>query len=568
MSAKESRPTAIRLALRRSRPHILSAVLFSFAINLLYLTPTIYMLQVYNRVMASGNVPTLIMVSIAALLALLTLSILEAVRNHLLVRLSNHLDMLLAGSILRRQIEITNQIGVRGGMVRDLDAFRGFLTQTGAAAIFDLPWMPVYLVACFLLHPVLGFMACGSMVVMLLLAIANELVTSTNLRKSEEAARKNYGFTDASLRNAEVIQALGMLPGFLRRWSLSREEMLQYQTRASELGAYLQGLIRFLRLALQSAIVGVGAWMALQGEVTAGVIYAAAILLARTISPVEQLVSGWRSFVGARAAMKRINELLAAGFDNDPMPLPAPSGLLSVEDVGFIPQGASRPTLHNVSFVLQPGERLAIVGASGAGKSTLARLLVGVWKPRVGSVRLDGADVYAWERTDFGRHVGYLPQEIELFEGTIRDNIARYSDASPEQVVDAAQRADVHNLILRLAAGYDTEIGSGGAILSGGMRQRIGLARALLGDPRVLVLDEPNSNLDSEGERALLAVLNEAKDRGTTVIVISHRSGVLSAVDKVLLMRDGTVERMSARADFMAALIPESQRRAGPGSER
>jgi ATP-binding cassette, subfamily C, bacterial len=568
MSAKGNRPTAIRLALRRSRGHIFSAVLFSLGINLLYLTPTLYMLQVYNRVMNSGNVPTLVMVSAAALLALLTLSILEAVRNHLLVRLSNHLDMILAGSILRRQIEITNQIGERPGMVRDLDTFRSFLTQTGAAAIFDLPWMPIYLITCFLLHPVLGFMASGSMVIMLLLAFANELVTSTYLRKSEEAARRNYGFTDASLRNAEVIQAMGMLPGFLRRWSLSREEMLQHQTRASELGAYLQGIIRFLRLALQSAIIGVGAWMALQGEVTAGVIYAAAILLARTISPVEQLVSGWRSLVGARAAMKRINELLAADFDTDPMPLPAPRGLLSVEGVGYIPQGGSRPTLHNVSFALQPGERLAIVGASGAGKSTLARLLVGVWKPRVGSVRLDGADVYSWERSDFGRHVGYLPQEIELFEGTIRDNIARYSDASPEQVVDAAQRADVHNLILRLEDGYDTEIGTGGAILSGGMRQRIGLARALLGDPRVLVLDEPNSNLDSEGERALLTVLNEAKERGTTVVVISHRSGVLGAVDKVLLMRDGTVERMSGRADFMAALMPDNQKRVSPGGSR
>jgi PrtD family type I secretion system ABC transporter len=568
MNAKVKGPTAIRLALRRSRAHIVAAVLFSLGINLLYLTPTIYMLQVYNRVMNSGNIPTLVMISVAAVLALLTLSILEAVRNHLLVRLSNNLDTILAGGILRRQIEITNQIGERPGMVRDLDAFRSFLTQTGAAAIFDLPWMPIYLFACFLLHPVLGLMACGSMVLMLLLAFVNELVTSAYLRRSEEAARKNYSFTDASLRNAEVIQAMGMLPGFLRRWSISREEMLQQQTRASELGAYLQGAIRFLRLALQGAIIGVGAWMALQGEVTAGVIYAAAILLARTISPVEQLVGGWRSFVGARGAMKRINELLAVGFDADPMPLPTPEGLLTVEGVGYIPQGSSRPTLHNVSFTLQPGERLAIVGASGAGKSTLARLIVGVWRPRVGAVRLDGADVYAWERSDFGRHVGYLPQEVELFEGTIRDNIARFTDASPEQVVDAAQRADVHNLILRLADGYDTEIGASGGILSGGMRQRIGLARALLGDPRVLVLDEPNSNLDSEGERALLTVLNDAKERGTTVVVISHRSGVLSAVDKVLLMRDGTVERLSPRADFLAALLPESQRRAAPGGER
>jgi PrtD family type I secretion system ABC transporter len=556
------RATAIRLALRSSRAHIVAASLFSLGINLLYLTPTIYMLQVYNRVMSSGNIPTLLMISLAALLAMITLAILEAARNHILVRLSNHLDMVLASEILRRQIEVTNVIGSRPGMVRDLDAFRSFLTQTGASAIFDMPWMPIYLLACFMLHPVLGVVACIAMVIMLVLAVINELVTSKYLRRSEESARKNYSYTDASLRNAEVIQAMGMLPGFLRRWSISREEMLRQQTKASELGAYLQGIIKFFRLSLQSAIIGIGAYMAINGEVTAGVIYAASILLARTIAPIEQLVAGWRSFVSARGAIKRINELLGVEPASDPMRLPPPRGLLSVEGVGFIPRGAVKPTLQNVSFQLQPGERLAIVGPSGAGKSTLARLIVGVWKPRVGAVRLDSAEVYFWERTDFGRHVGYLPQEVELFEGTIRDNIARFSDASPELVVEAAQRAGVHDLILRLPEGYDTEIGVAGNILSGGTRQRIGLARAILGNPRLLVLDEPNSNLDSDGERALLGVLNLVKELGITTIVISHRSGVLSAVDKVLLMRDGTVERLSPRAEFLAALgQPEGQAR-------
>ncbi|HVO02137.1 MAG TPA: type I secretion system permease/ATPase [Candidatus Cybelea sp.] len=560
--SSQPRATAIRLALKSSRPHLLAATLFSLGINLLYLTPTIYMLQVYNRVMNSGHIPTLLMISMAAVLAMITLSMLEAARNHLLVRLSNHLDVVLAGEILRRQIEISNQIGERPGMVRDLDTFRSFLTQTGASAIFDLPWLPIYLIACFLLHPLLGLVACIAMAIMIALAFANEFVTSKYLRRSEEAARKNYSFTDASLRNAEVIQAMGMLPGFLRRWGLSREEMLRQQTHASELGAYLQGMIKFFRLSLQSAIIGIGAWMAIEGEVTAGVIYAASLLLARTISPVEQLVAGWRSFVAARGAIKRINGLLAVEPLSDPMRLPAPRGLLTVEAVGFIPRGAAKPTLNNVSFVLQPGERLAVVGPSGAGKSTLARLLVGVWRPRAGSVRLDSAEVFNWERSDFGRHVGYLPQEVELFEGTVRDNIARFSDASPEQVIEAAQRAGVHDLILRLPDGYDTEIGIAGTALSGGTRQRVGLARAILGNPRLLVLDEPNSNLDSDGERALLGVLNQAKELGTTTIVISHRSGVLSAVDKVMLMRDGMVERLSPRTEFLAALgTPENQMR-------
>ena len=562
MNAKAPRATAIRLALKSSRPHLIGAVLFSLGINLLYLTPTIYMLQVYNRVMNSGHIPTLLMISLAAILAMITLAILEGARNHLLIRLSNHLDMVLAREILRRQIEVTNQIGERPGMVRDLDSFRSFLTQTGAAAIFDFPWLPIYLLACFALHPILGLVAVGSMIIMVILAFTNELVTSKYLRRSEEAARKNYGFTDASLRNAEVIQAMGMLPGFLKRWSISREEMLRQQTRASELGAYLSGTIKFFRLSLQSGIIGIGAWMAIEGEVTAGVIYAASILLARTISPVEQLVGGWRSFVSARGAVKRLNELLAIEPNSDPMRLPAPRGALSVEAVGFIPRGGTKPTLHNVTFALQPGERLAVVGPSGAGKSTLARLLVGVWRPRVGHVRLDSADVFFWERSDFGRHVGYLPQEVELFEGSIRDNIARFTDATPEQVVEAAQRAGVHDMILRLAEGYDTEIGVAGSVLSGGTRQRVGLARAILGNPKLLVLDEPNSNLDSEGERALLNVLNQAKELGTTTIVISHRSGVLSAVDKVLLLRDGTVERLAPRAEFLAALgQPEGQMR-------
>ncbi len=360
----------MRRTLRDSRAHILAACAFSLAINFLYLTPTIYMLQVYNRVISSGSIPTLIMVSIAAIAALVTLSILEAVRNHLLVRLGNHLDATLSEELLRRQVEITNRIGQRPGVVRDLDTFRGFLTQTGAAAIFDMPWLPIYLLACFLLHPVLGVVATVSMVFMLILAIANEYVTSANLRKSEDAARRNYAFTDASLRNTEVIQAMGMLPAFLRRWGESRDEMLRQQTRASELGAYLQGLIRFFRLALQSAIIGLGAWMTINGEVTAGVIYAAAILLARTLSPIEQLVGSWRSFVGARAAARRIDEFLTLPPVAEPMRLPTPEGRLSVEGVSYFAPGVTKPILHGINFTLQPGERLAVIGPSGAGKST------------------------------------------------------------------------------------------------------------------------------------------------------------------------------------------------------
>jgi len=567
MNRKLQKPKELKEALASCRPHFIAASFFSLAVNFLYLTPTLYMLQVYNRVMSSGQVPTLIAISLAGLLALVTLCVLEAVRSHILIRLGNRIDTALAGVLLGYQIRLTNLLGQRPGIVRDLDNVRTFLTQTGAVAIFDLPWMPVYLLACFMLHPVLGYVATGSMAIMMVLAFVNQFATSGYLRRADEAARRNYSFTDASLRNSEVIQAMGMLPQFMHHWNQSRALMLREQSRGSEVGSYVQSITRFFRITLQSAVIGLGAYMAIQNEVTAGVIYAASILLARTMSPVEQLVAGWRSFISARASYGRIKEMLALEPPPKAMRLPAPRGHLSVENVGFLPHGAARLAVNGVSFSLEPGERLAVIGPSGAGKSTLVRLIVGVYKPRSGVIRLDAADVYAWDRAEFGRYVGYLPQEIELFEGSVRDNIARFSDASPEQIVEAAQRADVHDLILRLPNGYETQIGIGGMSLSGGMRQRIGFARALLGRPTLLVLDEPNSNLDSEGERALVKVLAEAPQNGMTTIIVSHRASALGVVDKVLLMREGTVDRIGPIADFLSAATPADPRaRSNPGT--
>jgi ATP-binding cassette, subfamily C, bacterial len=550
----------LREALKSIRPHLLYAMVYSAGVNVLYLAPSLYMMQVYDRVMSSGQASTLVMISIAAFLAILTMSLLDAVRNHLLVRVGNQLDAALAASLLRRQIELTNLIGPRPGIVRDLDNFRTFLTATGAGAIFDLPWMPIYLIVCFLLHPALGIVALISMGILLALAVLNEYVTSSYIRRAEDAGRKNYGYTDASIRNAEVIQAMGMMPRFLARWAKSRNEMMREQTAGSELGAYLSGSIRFFRLILQNAIVAVGAWMALNNEISAGVMFAAGLLLARTMAPIEQLVGAWRSFISARASITRVNDVLRSERPPDAMQLPPPRGQITVEGVTFAPPGSNKLILRGISFMVEPGERLAVIGPSGAGKSSLARLLVGVWKPNTGVVRLDGADVTSWERTDFGKYVGYMPQDVELFEGTVRENIARFDDAEPEAVVVAAQRAAVHELILRLPNGYETQIGAGGAVLSGGVRQRIGLARALLGNPKLLVLDEPNSNLDADGERALFSLLATAKEIGMTTIVVSHRTGVLNAVDRVLVLRDGLIYYIGTRGELVTALAAAERR--------
>lgn len=345
----------LKEALVGARPHLVYGFLYSFGINLLYLAPSIYMIQVYDRVMSSGQGSTLLLISLAGLLALLTLAVLEGVRNHLLVRLSNHIDAAVAGALLQRQIELTNVIGARPGIVRDLDSFRTFVTATGAGAIFDLPWLPLYIAACFLLHPLLGAMSVASMFLLMILAVINEYATSSYLKGAEEAGRRNYGYTDASIRNAEVIQAMGMLPRFIERWRKSRYEMLRQQTTGSEVGAYLSGAIRFFRLALQSGIVGVGAWMALNNEISPGVMYAAGLILARTMAPIEQLVGAWRSFISARASIKRVNDVLMTERPPDSMKLPPPTGQVTVEGVTFAPPGSNKLVLRGVSFVVEPG---------------------------------------------------------------------------------------------------------------------------------------------------------------------------------------------------------------------
>jgi ATP-binding cassette, subfamily C, bacterial len=542
--------------LRTCQSYFITAAIFSLAINLLYLAGPLYMLQVYDRVISSASEVTLVMLTLALLLAFLALAGLDAVRARVLTRASVRLDQKIAARVMTAIIDRSAIFGgARSQLLRDFDTFRQFITGMGIHAIFDLPWAPIYIAVIFVLHPALGAFALGSSILLVLMALLNEWIVKPPLTESSEAASRNYSFTEMSLRNTEVVRAMGMTEGLLKRWGRDRNRMLERQVTASDRAATMQSIIRFLRLSMQSVILGLGAYLVIERLATTGAMFAASILLGRALQPVEQVVGSWRNLVSARSAFLRVRELLSA---NPPhatgLLLPCPKGRLSVEALTFVPPLTNKPILRGVAFAIEPGELLGIIGPSGAGKSTLARQIVGVLKPSAGVVRLDGSDVSVWGRSSLGQHLGYLPQDIELFADTIAANISRFQDGSDRETILAAQMAGVHDLILRLPDGYDTQVGEGGAILSGGYRQRIGLARAVYGNPSLIVLDEPSSNLDADGDAALTDCIVQLRQRGTTVVIISHRPSTVGVVDKILVLRDGVAEMFGPRAEVMARL--------------
>ncbi len=557
---RRARPkNEILLAIGRCREHFAPAAMYSAGINLLYLAPSIYMLQLYDRVLGSGSEATLMMLSVALFLALGTMAALDSARAMILIRAGVRIDATLSKRVLSALIERGVYPGgaQHGQALRDLDTFRQVITGPGIHAVFDAPWIPIYIAVTFMLHPLQGSVAVVGALVLVVLALANEYATRRALRRANLSAINSYQVTEATLRNAEVIQAMGMQPGLTARWARDRAGVIGYQALSSDRAAFFQSLIKFVRMGLQSGMLALGAWLVLERQISPGGMFASTILLGRALAPIEQLVGGWKQFVQAIESFRRVSDLLAVQPPRPTgMTLPTPEGALSVEKLFFAPGPNDKPILKGISFNSRPGESIGVVGPSAAGKSTLARLIVGVWRPSAGYVRLDGADVYTWDRVEFGRHVGYLPQDIELFSGTVRENISRFSESQPEMVVDAARLAGVHEMILRLPKGYDTDIGEGGAILSGGQRQRLGLARALFGRPRLLILDEPNSNLDSEGEQALVAALAQLKANGTTMLIIAHRPSILGCVDKMMVLRDGIIEMFGPRNEVLAKLTP------------
>jgi ATP-binding cassette subfamily C protein len=556
VSTASKTPDEFRRLLQSCSSYFITAAVFSLAINLLYLAGPLYMLQVYDRVISSASEITLVMLTIALLLAYSALAGLDAVRARVLTRASIRLDQSVASRVMTAIIERSGNFGgARSQLLRDFDTFRQFVTGMGIHAIFDLPWAPLYIAVIFVLHPALGAFALGCSVLLILMALLNEWLVKQPLSESSEAASRNYSFTEMSLRNTEVVRAMGMTDGLLKRWGRDRNRMLERQVLASERAASMQSAIRFLRLSMQSMILGLGAYLVIERLATVGAMFAASILLGRALQPVEQIVGSWRNLVSARGAFLRVRALLAASPPRDlGMSLPRPLGRLAVEALSFVPPVSAKPILRGVTFAVEPGEVLGVIGPSGAGKTTLARHIVGVLTPSAGGVRLDGADVSVWTRNTLGKHVGYLPQDIELFADSVAANLSRFQVGRDQDVILAAQMAGVHEMILRLPEGYDTQVGEGGAVLSGGYRQRLGLARAVYGNPSLVVLDEPSSNLDADGDAALTDCILALKRQQTTVVIISHRPATIGVVDKILVLKDGVAEMFGPRAEIMARL--------------
>jgi PrtD family type I secretion system ABC transporter len=531
------------------------AALFSLVINALLLVPPLFMLQVFDRVLTSRSEETLVMLTIAAVVAVLIMAVLDMVRARLLASAGAALDRRLGPSVLAVLAAQTARLNGTGYVIglRDVSTLRGFLAGAGLLALFDAPWLPLFLLLIFLFHPLLGVVALCGAVVMVALAIANERLTRAPLQRAQAQGRAAGRFIDGALRNADVLVALGMLPAVTQRWATLNDAALREQMRAHRVGGAFASAGKFVRQFIQLAMLATGAFLVVREDVTPGIMIAATILLSRALAPVETLVSAWRQLVEARGAWRRLQAVFAAAPPAEPTTeLPAPTGRVQAERVVFGIQGLDRPIIRGVSFSLAAGEALGIIGPSASGKSTLARLIVGVWRPQAGIVRLDGADVAAWPRESLGPCIGYLPQDVELFAGTVAANIARLAHPDDAEVVRAAKRAHVHDLVLRLPKGYDTEVGEAGQGLSPGQRQRIALARALYGNPRLVVLDEPNANLDQEGEQALLRTLRGLKQEGVTVVLIAHRLTLIAGLDRVLCLRDGMVEVLAPAQQIVA----------------
>jgi ATP-binding cassette subfamily C protein EexD len=545
----------LRLALDRCRGPLLAAMVFSFSINILLLVSPLYMMQVYDRVLTSRSENTLWLLTLIAVGLLLMMGLLEIARSRVLVRVGAYFDHLLSSrlfsAVFERQLRLPR--AHRAQPLNDLNTIRQFMTGAGLFVFFDIPWAPVFLVFLYLVHPLLGIITLVGGAIMLVMAILSELVTRRKLERASVDSIAGTYFAETSLRNAEALEAMGMLRAIRGRWLKRHDRVLALQAEASDWAGLLSGLSKFLRNTLQTLLLGGGAYLAINGEISPGMMIAASIIGGKALAPIDMAVGSWGGVISARLAYRRLEDL----FRTVPprrtgMDLPAPTGQISLENAFAVPPGSQIPTLRGVSFSIEAGEAIGIIGPSAAGKSTIARLMVGVWPAVSGKVRMGGADIATIPRDKIGPYIGYLPQDIELFDGTIAENIARFGEIDAVKVVEAARRAGVHDMILRFPAGYDTPIGEAGGQLSGGQKQRMGLARALYGDPALLIFDEPNSNLDDEGEATLIDAIRLLKAVGKTVVIIAHKPSVLINVDKILVVRDGQIALFGPRAEVLA----------------
>jgi PrtD family type I secretion system ABC transporter len=545
---------------RRLRSFVLLAAAASFVLNIALLMPAIYMMQVFDRVFTSNSVETLLMLGLITLLFLALGSFVDTVRTRALAWAGRSLDRKLAPAAIRSSLQEAAVAPGRADTdaLRDIAQLRTFLSGPGVLALFDAPWATLYLALITLMHPLLGLTAALGAVVLVALGLLTDRLTREAAGQSLRMSRTSTRTAERLARNAEVIVGMGMTGAAVERWREHHEQSLRAQEAHGRASSVLAALARTLRQVLQIVMLGLGAWLVIDMQASSGIMIAATVLLSRALQPVEHLISGWRALSDARGAWQRLGERSAELLADSGVVLPAPSGRIEVERLSYAFAPLRPPLLRNVSFTLAPGESLGIVGASASGKTTLIRLLLGLARPQTGCVRLDGADTSRWNRDALGEHVGYVPQAVELFSGTVAENIARLGTASgpdvSERIVRAARLAHAHEMILQLPDGYDTQIGDGGAVLSGGQRQRIALARALHGEPRLIVLDEPSAHLDTAGEGALLAALAELKARGVTVIMVTHGATFMAALDKLALLKNGTLELFGPSATVLARL--------------
>jgi ATP-binding cassette subfamily C protein len=556
----------LRATLRQCGAGLLLAAAIGLFISLLHLIMPLYMLQVYNRVLAGRSLDTLLMLTILAFGALMFLAMFDYIRGRIFMiigeRVARRLGAITLQATVRESLRMQSTAG--GSGMRDLQELRQFLTGGSATIPFDLLMAPLFITVLFMMHPLFGAVAIFAVVVLTGFGIIMDLLVRRPAARANEAALASYADVATAIRRAEILESMGMLPAIARRWRHGQSRALHLLGAGNSGARALGAIARSVRMALQITMLATGAVLVIKQEASAGSIMATTMIMGRLLLPFEQMIDGWRQWAHAGSALKRLRALLTEHVhDRSMVPVKAAQSSLHIDHVGFVPIGSDRPVLKGIDFALEPGQILGIIGPSGAGKSTLARLMVGLWKPTTGGIYLDGHDVYAWERESFGCEVGYLPQDPALLNGTIRENIARFRNAEPADVIAAAKRAGVHELIGHLPLGYETVVGESGFVLSGGQRQRIALARALFGAPRLLVLDEPNSNMDGEGEQAFLQAISAAKRDGTTVVIIAQRMSILSVADQLLVMRAGCIESMGTRGEIVKSLTVQASSNAG-----
>lgn len=552
--SKAETPSILKDGIKAVKPVFVTAIVFSFFINLLMFVSPLYMLQIYDRVLMSRNETTLLGITLIAAFALIVYALLEMLRSRVLVDAGILFDEKIARPIFAaaHRGNLHNPEGGHGAALRDVDSVREFLTGNGLIAFCDAPWAPVFLGACFILHPWFGWMAIAGGTIIVGLTLLNEVVTKRQLAAAGQSANAAGQYAQATMRNGEVLQAMGMLDALRNLWGHRHAEVIALQASASDRSGLIVAATKFTRMFLQTLVLGVGAYLAIHREISPGSMIAASIIIGRALAPVELLISNWKNFTSVRASYDRLTKLIAlAGPEPERMNLPRPTGQIEAEKLVVAAPGKKEPILRGVSFKLEAGTVVGVVGPSAAGKSSLARAVTGVWPILGGALRIDGAELSHWDPQALGRHIGYLPQDVELFAGTVAQNIARFDTIDEEAVIAVAKRAGCHDLIQGLADGYNTQIGMGGHALSGGQRQRIALARAMYGNPSFIVLDEPNASLDAAGEEALLRAVQELKQSGTTMMIVTHKVNILTAVDTVLVMNAGTVQAYGPREEIL-----------------